>query len=478
VTVPASGGGTAGSTVALDRLGGPLAVSRPRIAPRPLSAWLGLGALFACTALVVLVSNSQVSFPGWLAGPLHGLFGDLTLHRRTLNAGFSGLIAIMTLAYLVTLYAARSLSMRAVWVFVGAAAAILVLSPPLQFTDLFNYLGYARLGALHHLNPYTHVIGVESFDPVSRFATWSNWRSPYGTLFTALTYPLAWLPLSAAYWIFKVVTVLLSVVFVWLIYKCARLLGRDPRLPVLLVAANPVFLIYAVGEFHNDFFMLVPAMAAIALLLSGRYRSAGAAMAVAMAVKYTVVLLLPFLLIAAWQHRKTLRLLGGVVLGAIPLAVLSFALFGLSLPNVGGQSQLLTDFSIPNMLGWAVGLGGGAPRLVQAMNLVIVATVLYQLLRRRDWLSGAGWATLALLVSLGWLMPWYVVWLLPLAAIAANARLRAAALAVSVLVLLSFEPVIGNFLHAQGVNPFGSRVGKAARTYQDNAQNPPIVLRR
>jgi hypothetical protein len=49
------------------------------------------------------------------------------------------------------------------------------------------------------------------------------------------------------------------------------------------------------------------------------------------------------------------------------------------------------------------------------MNVLIVLVVGYQLLRRRDWLSGAGWATLALLASLGWLMPWYVIWLLPLA---------------------------------------------------------------
>ena len=57
---------------------------------------------------------------------------------------------------------------------------ILLLSPPLQLTDLFNYLGYARLGGLHHLNPYTHVIGQEMHDPVFHFTTWHNLNSPYG----------------------------------------------------------------------------------------------------------------------------------------------------------------------------------------------------------------------------------------------------------------------------------------------------------
>ncbi len=138
----------------------------------------------------------------------------------------------------------------------------------MQLTDLFNYLGYARLGAVHHLNPYTHGIGAEVHDPVFRFSTWHNLHSPYGPLFTAFTYPIALLPIPVAYWVLKVFAVGLSLAFIGLVYKCAVLLGRDPRFAVLFVAANPIYLMYAVGGFHNDFFMLVPSTAAIALLLA------------------------------------------------------------------------------------------------------------------------------------------------------------------------------------------------------------------
>jgi predicted membrane-bound dolichyl-phosphate-mannose-protein mannosyltransferase len=242
---------------------------------------------------------------------------------------------------------------------------------------------------------------------------------------------------------------------------------------VLLVAANPIFLIYAVGEFHNDFFMLVPSMASIALLLGRRYRWAGVAAAVAIAVKYTMVLLLPFLLLAAWQRRASRRLLSGLVIGGIPLAALSVGLFGFTFPNVHGQSRLVTDLSIPNLLGWALGLGGATPHLVSALNVVVVAVVLYQVLRRRDWLSGAGWATLALLVTLGWLMPWYIIWLLPLAAIAPSARLRTVTVLGTVLVTLSFMPVTLPFLKHRGIDPLGSKVGRAAHAFQRHAQRVP-----
>jgi hypothetical protein len=478
--------GQAGSTVTLPspaRLRASLRLPQARILQSPRAGWLGLGVLFGCTLAVVifatagpsiLVSKSDVAFPGWLAGPLDGLFGPLPHHVRLLNDGFSILLALMTVAYFVTLVAARWLTMRVIWVFVIAAAVVLVLCPPLQYTDLFNYLGYGRLGALHHLNPYTHVIGAEQFDPVARLATWSNWRSPYGTLFSAITYPLALLPLPVGYWVLKAVTVGLSVAFLWLVQRCARLLGRDPRLPVLFVAANPIYLLYAVGEFHNDFFMLVPSMGAIALLLGRRYRWAGVMIAIAIAVKYTMVLLVPFLLFAAWRQRAVRRLVSGMVLAGIPLLVMSVVMFGFTVGNVHDQSRLITDLSIPNLLGWAIGAGGAASWVVNALQAVIVGVVAYQLLKRREWLSGAGWATVALLASLGWLMPWYIIWLLPLAAIAADRRLRVVAIGATLLVTLSFMPVVLPFLKHHGINPMSGTVGVNAVKFQRLAQSAPL----
>ena len=129
----------------------------------------------------------------------------------------------------------------------------------------------------------------------------------------------------------------------------------------------------------------------------------------------------------------------------------------------------MTGWSIPNLLGWAVGLGGGTPSLLRTMNVVIIAVVGYQLLRRRDWLTGAGWA-LAVLASLGWLMPWYVVWLLPLAALAPDPQLRGVALAFSVFVLATFLPVTDIWLPSIGVNPSGGPVQRAAFDVEWTAQ--------
>ncbi len=470
--------GRAQPTIALPRItpfGARLRPPLARLATSTLAGRLALGALIAGTFAVVafatagpswLAPSSNLSFPHWESGPLHGLLGKLIRAPNTLQLGFSVVLVAMTVAYGVALASVRALSMRTIAICVVVLHVILLMSPPLQLTDLFNYVGYSRLGALHHLNPYTQVIAREIHDPVYRFTSWHNLRSPYGPLFTAATYPLAFVSLPIAYWVLKVTTVLASLGFVALVWKCARLLGRDPRFAVLFVAANPIFLIYAIGGFHNDFFMLVPSIAAIALLLARRDRSAGAMVVLAVAVKFTAVLLLPFLLLAARPSRRRKRILAGVALAALPVAALDFTLFGLSIPNLFDQSTLLTGFSIPNLAGLALGLGGGAPILLRMANVAVVLTVALLLRRRVDWLAGAGWATFALIASLAWLVPWYIVWVLPLAALAASLRLRRVAVALTVFLVLTFMPATGMVLSHYHINPTGAGAGKASNALQ------------
>jgi Glycosyltransferase family 87 len=482
--VLASGGvagasaGQADTTVALpglSSLDARLPWPRLRIGLQPVAARLALGTLlvgtFAITAFArsgpsVLVPKSGLSFPPWEAGPLHTLLGRLPHAANALSIGFSCVVIVMLLAYAAVVYSVRTLSMRTIVICIVALHAIVLLSPPLQLSDVFNYLGYARLGGLHHLNPYTHVIAQEIHDPVFRFTSWHNLHSPYGPLFTAASYPLAFLPLPVAYWTLKVVTLLASLAFIALVWQCARRLGRDPRFAVTFVALNPVYLMYAIAGFHNDFFMLVPSTAAIALLLARRDRTAGAVLMLAVAVKFTAILLLPFLLLAARPARRRGSVLAGAVIGATPLLALSLALFGFSIPNLSDQSTLLTDFSIPNVFGWIIGIGGASPGLLRAANVALVVTVALLLRRRREWLVQAGWGTVALIASLAWLVPWYVVWVLPLAALGTSLRLRRAAIALTVYVIVAFIPMTGMILSSHGINPMSSPVGQASQALQ------------
>jgi alpha-1,6-mannosyltransferase len=239
---------------------------------------------------------------------------------------------------------------------------------------------------------------------------------------------------------------------------------------VALVALNPIYLMYAVGGFHNDFFMLVPMLGAVSLVLAGRDRSAGAVLMLAVAVKFTAVIVLPFLVVAAVTRPRRIRIVVGAAAGAIPLAALSLLLFGFTIPNLAQQSAVLTDFSIPNILGLLIGAGGGASWLLRLATVGLVLLVGHQLLRNRNWLSGVGWVTVGLLASLGWLMPWYVIWLLPFAALAGSLALRRVALGATIFLILSFMPATNLFLQAHNLNPLGGSAGQAAVSEQNKLE--------
>jgi hypothetical protein len=448
--------------------------SRPWVTLGPMAGRIAIGTIvFATFAIVaaassgpsILVPRSVQIFPNWEAGPLHTVIPRLITDPQTVGLVFSGVLVVMLFAYAAVLASVRSLSMRTIAIAVVALHLILLLSPPMQLTDLFNYLGYARLGALHHLNPYTHVIRQELFDPVYGFSSWHNLRSPYGPLFIALTYPLALVSLPIAYWAVKLATVVVSLAFVALIWQIARQLGRDPRFPVAFVALNPVFLIYAVEGFHNDFFMLAPMLGAISLVLARRDRAAGGVLMLAVAVKFTAILLLPFLLVAAVTRQRRVRVLVGAAATALPLLVLDLALFGFSLPNLSQQSTLLTDFSITNVFGLLLGVGG-TPALLKIAAVGVVLVVAYQFYRNRDWIGGAGWSTLALIASLSWLMPWYVVWLLPLAALGTSVRLRKLAAVLTVYLLVVFLPAVNTYTNDHNINLLNTPAGRASSSLQ------------
>ncbi len=472
-----SGTLTAGeATVALPRVALPdeRVGSRTGVTLGPLAGRIAMGtlvvAVFAIVAAAssgpsILVPRSNEVFPNWEAGPLHMVIPRLITDAQTLGLIFSVVLIVMLVAYAAALAAVHSLTLRSIVIAVVALHVILLLSPPMQLTDLFNYLGYARLGALHHLNPYTHTIRQELFDPVYGFSSWHNLRSPYGPLFIALTYPLALVSLPIAYWAVKLATIVLALTFIALVGQIARQLGRDPRFPVAFVAFNPVFLIYAVEGFHNDFFMLVPMLGAISLVLARRYRAAGVVLMLAVAVKFTAILLLPFLLVAAHTRQRRVQVLVGAAVSAVPLIALDLALFGFSLPNLSQQSTLLTGFSITNVFGLLLGVGG-TPALLKIAAVGVVLVVAHQFYRNRDWIGGVGWSTLALIASLSWLMPWYVVWLLPLAALGSSVRLRKLAAVLTVYLLFVFLPAVNTYANNHNINLLNTPAGRASSSLQ------------
>jgi hypothetical protein len=72
----------------------------------------------------------------------------------------------------------------------------------------------------------------------------------------------------------------------------------------------------------------------------------------------------------------------------------------------------------------------------------VAAWTLWRTWRGADPIRMAAWATFAILIASAWLVPWYLLWLLPLAALAADRRLAVATVALSGWVLAIGVPGI------------------------------------
>ncbi|MBN9623978.1 MAG: hypothetical protein J0H06_13700 [Actinobacteria bacterium] len=78
------------------------------------------------------------------------------------------------------------------------------------------------------------------------------------------------------------------------------------------------------------------------------------------------------------------------------------------------------------------GLIGPANTLLTVVFLLALGRLVWRVwIGELDWIAGAGWATVVLLLTTGFLVPWYVAWLIPLAALSHDRRLLFAAIALT-----------------------------------------------
>ena len=152
-----------------------------------------------------------------------------------------------------------------------------------------------------------------------------------------------------------------------------------------------------------------------------------------------------------------------MIAGAVVFGGASLYAFGPHLPNLAQQSTLVTLAGLPNVVGSLLGLGGETDSmktiLAGVLGLAAVGGAVWSW-RTRRWIEASGFVTLALLVTLSWALPWYVLWLLPLAALARRRGLRVAAIVISAYLLVIWMPNMTDVIHALGYKPSLTLLGQ------------------
>lgn len=400
--------------------------------------YLALAALPAARGSEIVLATAGGS-PDWLLGPLRfaGLDGaDGELAGPLFYAG----LWIALILYVGVLLRARDVGPGATVAVIAGLHAVFALAPPLLSQDVFSYIAYARIGVEHGLNPYDTAPLSIFGDPVFGFAGSKSASSVYGPLFTLGTYPLVPLGVPAGLWTLKGLMAAASLGVVALVWLTARRLDRDPVLPALAVGLNPLVLVHVVGGAHNEALMMLLTMLGVFAFVAGR-ESAGAAMAtLAAGIKASAGLVVPFLVAAARRPAGALlaaALAAGTIVAAGLLAFGPEALDALGI--IGSNQERTSSFSFPNKLAELLALvfSGEASDYRGAVRAVLAGAfagtagwLLLATWRGADPIAMAGWTTLALLVASAWLVPWYALWLLPLAALSGDRRLLAATIAL------------------------------------------------
>jgi hypothetical protein len=446
-----------------------------------------LGAIVALSLFIVLITANRPSllaptthtgfYPHWMSGPLGGLLPGLTSNSTTLRFMFTAAVVVMFIAYVWVLRCAQRVPVGWVVAAILLVHLIFLISPPLALTDMFNYINYGRMEVVHHLNPYTTIPVLEPHsDPSYALSNWHELLSPYGPLFTLLTFAVVPLGVAGSFWALKGILVVASLTIILLVWKCAKLLGREPVGAIVLVGLNPIVLVWGLGAGHNDFLMILFIVVGFYLLLvshafdqkpeplprlsrlpaaawgwlaplSAAQVGAGAAFVLAAGVKASGAVLIPVVLAGLLRAPRALvQVLLGMVLAAAVVAFSSLLAFGLHIPDLSTQGSLVTSESVPNLIGLAIGAGGES----EALRKILVATLLAAIVgccwlawKRRATITAAGWASVALLVTLSWVLPWYVLWVLPLAALSSSIWLRRVSLILGVYLIIAWAPVSG-----------------------------------
>ena len=353
----------------------------------------------------------------------------------------------------------------------GFWLAPLLLSVPVFSRDTYSYLAQGAL-LRDGLDPYA-VGPVDNpnslLDNVSPI--WTTTTAPYGPAFILVAKFVTMLVgdhVIAGTMVLRLCMLPGLVLLIWAAPRLARHVGANGAAALWICVLNPLVIIHLMGGVHNEMLMVGLMAAGIALIFQRHPIAGNALIVVAVAVKATAGLALPFMVwVWARQLRDSrdlsrLRAFAAASAGSIAIFVAVFAVLswlagvGLGwLTALAGSVKIINWLTVPTAVSNLVNAVGGllfpvnfyavleVARIIGIAVIAISLPLLWWRFRHTDRqvLTGIALAMVIVVLFVPAALPWYYTW--PLAILSALAQSRQAIALIagfSTWIMVIFKP--------------------------------------
>ena len=353
----------------------------------------------------------------------------------------------------------------------GFWLAPLLLSVPIFSRDTYSYLAQGAL-LRDGLDPYAvGPVGNPNslLDDVSPI--WTITTAPYGPAFILVAKFVTTIVgnnVVAGTMLLRLCMLPGLALLIWAAPRMARHVGANGSIALWICVLNPLVLIHLMGGVHNEMLMVGLMAAGIALTLRAVMSWVSRLIAVAIAVKATAGIALPFMVWVWMRHlhaNRGYRAPQAFLLATAISLVIFAAVFGIltAVAGVGlgwlaalaGSVKIINALSLPTLAANLIhALGSGffpvsfypVLRVTRYIGIAIIAVslpLLWWRFRRddREALSGIAWSMLIVVLFAPAALPWYYSWVLAVIAPLTQSRRALAAIAgFSTWVMVIFSP--------------------------------------
>ena len=287
--------------------------------------------LFVLPSVIYLIKNGTVyGFEKWFCF----LLNDSNRNVQTFI--YLIVLSMMTILYCLIIKKQKEIfkNIKQVLIYTLIISGIFLMSISFTSSDVFYYLGIGRLDSEYNQNPYYVTITdfVESQDNIENLEKdtvlmqgyqndWANTTVVYGPIWTAVCKFVAALSfgnIDVGILAFRIINILIHMLNCYLFYKIS-----NKKIFSVIYGLNPYMLIEGIMCIHNDIFVVCFILLALYFLVKKkRILPAIVFLAMATAIKYFAVLLLPLFIIYHFRDEKPLKRFGRCIQFGILFALI------------------------------------------------------------------------------------------------------------------------------------------------------------